>query len=294
MAARIVGQPLLEQAEAAEDRHQQIVEVMRHSPRQLPDGVELLGFEKLRERRFTFARPLLDPQFELIVESLQFGGTLRDPQLEFGIESLELARLAVQVHEHFDLGAQQLRNHRNRHVVHGAELITAHLVRAGHHDRRDEYDGRRLKARMLADHGRQFEAVQIRHAHVDQNHGDFILEQKFERLARRTRFEKVLADFRQNGLMAEQFGLLVVDQQNVHSFAFSHTGGTSGAATCVMPTTAVRCSPASPDNRTRPPPGTSRGPLSWPWPSTPKSAGGGTWESIESLGWFRSRPSRAS
>ena len=36
---------------------------------------------------------------------------------------------------------------------------------------------------MLADHGGEFEAVQFRHADVDQNDRDLVLEQEFERLA---------------------------------------------------------------------------------------------------------------
>ena len=43
-----------------------------------------------------------------------------------------------------------------------------------------------LEARMLANHRRQFESVQIRHAHIDENQRDFVLQQAFERLARRT------------------------------------------------------------------------------------------------------------
>ena len=62
VAARIVRQSFLEQAQAAEHRHQQIVEVMRHAARQLPDGVHLLRFEQLRERRFPLPRPFLDPR----------------------------------------------------------------------------------------------------------------------------------------------------------------------------------------------------------------------------------------
>jgi len=106
VAARILRQPLLEQAEASQHRHQQIVEVMRHAARQLPDGVHLLRFEQLRHRYFPLARPLLDPQFQLLVEPLQFGGSLGDALLELCIEAFELPSLAVQIHEHLDLGPQ--------------------------------------------------------------------------------------------------------------------------------------------------------------------------------------------
>jgi len=44
---------------------------------------------------------------------------------------------------------------------------------------------------MLADHGGEFEAVQFRHANVDQDDGDLVPEQVFERFrpdAATTRF----------------------------------------------------------------------------------------------------------
>ena len=37
-----------------------------------------------------------------------------------------------------------------------------------------------LEARMLADHRRQLEAVELRHADVDENDGDVVLEQELQ------------------------------------------------------------------------------------------------------------------
>ena len=39
---------------------------------------------------------------------------------------------------------------------------------------------------MLADHRRELEAVELRHADVDQDDGDLVLQQMLERLAGRT------------------------------------------------------------------------------------------------------------
>ncbi len=47
---------------------------------------------------------------------------------------------------------------------------------------------------MLADHRRELEAVQFRHADVDQNNRDFVLEQVFERFAPRRRGDEVFAE----------------------------------------------------------------------------------------------------
>ena len=47
---------------------------------------------------------------------------------------------------------------------------------------------------MLADHGGEFETVQLRHADVDQNDRDFVLEQVFERLAAGSGHDEILAE----------------------------------------------------------------------------------------------------
>ena len=121
MASRVVRQPLFQQAQAAQNRHQQIVEIVSDAARQLPDGIHLLRFEQLRERSFPLPRPFLYPQFQLLIETLQLGGSLGDAILELCVEPLERTGLAVQIHEHLDLGPHQLGNHRNRHVIDRAE-----------------------------------------------------------------------------------------------------------------------------------------------------------------------------
>jgi len=97
LTARFFGQPFLEQAQAAEDRHQQIVEVMSDAAGQLPDGVHLLRFEQLRQRRLPLACPILDPQLQLLIEALQLPGAFGDALLELRVEAFELAGLAEQV-----------------------------------------------------------------------------------------------------------------------------------------------------------------------------------------------------
>ena len=146
---------------------------------------------------------------------LQRRRALGHPLLELGVEALELPGLAVQVDEHLDLGAQQLRHHGHGHVVHRPQLIAAQLVGIGVHDRGDENDGGVLKARMLADHGGELEAVEIGHAHVDQDERDLVLEQTFERLARRGGLEQSLPDLGEHDLVAQELRLAVVDKENV-------------------------------------------------------------------------------
>ena len=111
------------------------------------------------------------------VGCLELGGALGDPLLELGVELLELPGLAVELGEHPDLGAQHLGNDRHRDVIHRAHLVAAQPVEVGQLDGGDEDDRRLLEARMLADHRRQLEAVELRHADVDQHDGDVGLQQ---------------------------------------------------------------------------------------------------------------------
>src|SRR6202034_1997609 len=88
---------------------------------------------------------------------------------EVRVELLELPGFAVQIDEYPDLGAQQLRHHRHRHVVNAAQFVAAQLIEVRQHDRGYENDGSVLKARVFANHRGQFKAIQIRHAHIDED-----------------------------------------------------------------------------------------------------------------------------
>ena len=62
---RIVGQSFAQQLEIAEDRHQQIVEVVRDAAGQLAEALQLLHLVHLRQRRLALARALLDALLQL-------------------------------------------------------------------------------------------------------------------------------------------------------------------------------------------------------------------------------------
>ena len=70
----------------------------------------------------------------------------------------------------------------------------------------------RLETRMIADHRRKLETVELRHADIDEHDGGIVLEQKFQRFARRRRLDEVFAEFAENFLIGEQLRRLVVDQ----------------------------------------------------------------------------------
>ena len=209
----LVGMILEQELRVAVDPAQRFLQIVR---RDVGEGVELP----------VAAPELVIEPLELLGALLKLAGAFRHTPLELLIHLLELTRLAVQLDEHGDLGAQNRRLDRDRHVVHRPTLVALELVQLGQVDGRDEDDRRLPEARMLADDLRELEAVQLRHAHVHQDDGDLGLEQPLQRLAGRARPDQVLAQVGEDGLVAEQLRRLVVDQQDVALF------GRAGGIAC--------------------------------------------------------------
>ena len=153
---------------------------------------------------------------------LQFGGAGANAILEFDIEPLELTGLAIEFGEHLDLGAQHFRHDRHRNIVDRAHLVAAQPVDVADLDRRDEYHRGFLEAGMFADHGGEFETVQFRHADVDQNDGDFVLEQELERFAARGGRDQIFAELLQDDFIGEQLRRLIVHQKNIYFLLVHH------------------------------------------------------------------------
>ena len=133
-----------------------------------------------------------------------------------------MSGLAIKLGENPDLGAQHLRNDRHRNVVDGAHFVGAQAVHVGQMDGRNEDDRGALKARVFADHRGQLKAIEFRHAHVDENNRDFVLEELFERLSGRRGLDEVLAQLGQDRLVTQQLGWLIVDQQDIDLVVRSH------------------------------------------------------------------------
>jgi hypothetical protein len=102
-------------------------------------------------------------------------------QLELAVESLELGAALVELHQQRDLAAQDLRHQRHRDVIDGADLVALELVDLADLESGHEDDRRVLETRMLPDQARGFEAVHVRHHHVEQDHGEGLLQQPVER-----------------------------------------------------------------------------------------------------------------
>ena len=202
-----------------------VVEIDRRQPHDRVEvGVALadLRFEIAAPRSHAGGRQRLpQPLLALLqphVRPLELCGALGDAPLEIRRQLLELPVLPVQLGEDAHLGAQDLRDHRHRHVVDGARLVAADAIEVGHLDGGDEDDRRLLVARMPADHLRQLEAVEIGHADVDEHDGDVGLQQRAQRLAGRVRLDQILAELAEDHLVAQQLRRLIVDEQDVDWF----------------------------------------------------------------------------
>jgi hypothetical protein len=173
----------------------------------------------------------------------EFSGTGSHPFFQFGIEALQLSGFAVQLGENLDLGAKHLRDHRNRYVIDGTHGVTAKVVDIGHLDGRDEDHGGLLKPRVITDHGGKLEAVELRHANVEQDHGNVVLEQAFKRFPARRGHQQVFPELPQDDFIGKQFGRLIVDQEYIDLVIQPHHSliHPSDAATFATPAAAARC-----------------------------------------------------
>src|ERR1700682_1208513 len=106
-------------------------------------------------------------------------------------------------------------------------------------DRRNEDDRGFAETRMIAQHGGELETVKLRHADVDKNDRNVVLEQELQGLARRRGLDQVLVQLVKDDLVGEQLVGLIVNQEDVDFLG--HDSSLSGAATSAARIEAVRC-----------------------------------------------------
>ena len=174
------------------------------------------------------------------VRGFQLRRAFSDVALQFQVELLQLASLAMKLDEYPYFRAQHFGNDRHRDIVHRAHRITTNAVDIGQVNRRNEDDRRFFKARMLPQHGSKLEAIEFRHADVDQNDRDLVLEQELQCFARRRRLDEVLAKLSEDYIVGEQLIGLVVDQEHINFIGHEYVPP-SDAATSAARTEAVRC-----------------------------------------------------
>ena len=120
----------------------------------------------------------------------------------------------MQLDEDLDLAAQHLRHDRRQDVVDGAERIAARglqLVGVGG----DEDDRRVRRALVLADQLGGFEAVDVGHVDVEQDHRELALQDFAQRLASGADEHQVLPQVFEHGAEDQQLLCQVVDDQDV-------------------------------------------------------------------------------
>src|ERR1700716_2145821 len=141
---------------------------------------------------------------------------------ETAVQLAQLAALAVQLHEHGDLAAQDLRYDRYGHVVDRPDLVALQAVEVGHVHAGDEDDGGLLESRMVVDQPRRLETVHSRHADIEQHHGEFLAHELVQRVEPRVSAYQVLPQLAQHRLVREQPRRLVIDQQDVYLLVGAH------------------------------------------------------------------------
>ena len=95
---------------------------------------------------------------------------------------------------------------------------------------------------MLADHAGKFETIQLRHANVDQNDRDLVLEQVLERIPAGGGDHEILAELLENDFIGKQLRRLIVDQQDIYLLVLCHLPAPiSDVATCGWRAATVRC-----------------------------------------------------
>ena len=127
------------------------------------------------------------------------------------VAARELLPLLVQLDEDGHLGAQDRRVERLEDVVDGARLVAAEDVLRLLADRRQEEDRDVPRALAPLDQLGGLEAVEARHLHIEEDHGELVLEQVAEGLVSRRRGDKPVAERLEDRLEREQVLRAVVD-----------------------------------------------------------------------------------
>jgi hypothetical protein len=146
---------------------------------------------------------------------LERRGPIRHALFQLRVQALERSRLAIQLGEDADLGAQDFGHHRHRHVVHGTALVAPQTIEIREQQRRHEDDRRSLKARMLPDHRRKLVAIELRHHHVHEDDGHLVAQEILEGVGRRTDLDQVLAQLTEDRLVGQELRGLIIHQQDV-------------------------------------------------------------------------------
>ena len=169
--------------------------------------------------------PLQDPRLEFVVHLLQrrlrglaFGRLALQRLVEVG----EGPRLAEQLDEDADLGAQDVGVDRLAQVVDGADAVALqHLVLVGAVRGEEEYRDVLGSLARLDEPG-QLDAGHAGHADVEDDRREVVSEQRQQRLVRRMRPHQDALGRRQHRLERVEVARLIVDDQDLGRIGHLH------------------------------------------------------------------------
>ena len=156
------------------------------------------------------------------VRVLELSGAFGDALFQIAVQPLELVRLHVELDERVHLRAQNLRDDRHLQIIHRADFVALQPIEIGEMHAGHEDDRRAPEAGMVANHLRQLEAVEFRHADVHNDDGELGLEKLIERFPRRVRRDEVRVQPVENGAIAQELRGLVVDHEHIRAVIQRH------------------------------------------------------------------------
>lgn len=205
--------------DARHDDHQKIVEVVRQPAGKLAQALQLLHLGQLGHSLLPLSRSGFDSPFQFLVGGGELGGPLGHAPLEFGVEALELTGLPVKLAKHAHFGAHERRHDRDRQIIHGASLVASQAVDFAEVNGGHENDRSPREARVLPDHLRQFEAVELGHGNIDEDDSHLMAQELLERLTARRRLDEIFAELLQDHLITQELRRVIVDQKYIHRVA---------------------------------------------------------------------------
>src|SRR5512138_562683 len=135
-------------------------------------------------------------------------------QVELPVEHAKLAPAQVQLDEEGDFAAKDLRDHRHRDIVDGADFVTLQVIELRNMNTCDEDDRNALQARMLPNEPGKLESVHFGHMNVENEHGKLFFEQPLKGIFARACAHTVEFESAQYRFVSQQASRLVVDEQH--------------------------------------------------------------------------------
>ena len=138
-----------------------------------------------------------------------------DAFFELGVETVELSGFAIQLNKDLHLCLENFRDHGHRHIVDRAGAIAFQEIVGFEAHGRNEDDRRLLMPRVISDHRRKLEPVEIGHADVHQDDRDLGFQKSRQRFLGGRRLDQCRVQAVEDRLVSKELARLVIDKQDV-------------------------------------------------------------------------------